>query len=191
MQNVDIAQLDSKRVRCLAHPLRFRLLGALRLDGPATSTTLARRLDTNTGATSYHLRKLEEVGLVEEIENRGNARERWWQATHLLTSFRVTDFENDPTDHAAAAWLEGQHQRALSQWRDEWQSTRDSHSHEWRRAAGSSDYMLRLTPAQLDDLSDDLLAVVQSYREAGPSDGDDVRDVLILLDAFPVKDRAL
>ena len=48
----------------LAHPLRSRLLDELRLSGPATATTLAAVLHTNSGATSYHLRKLAEVALV-------------------------------------------------------------------------------------------------------------------------------
>jgi hypothetical protein len=32
------------------------MLGMLRIDGPATATTLAARLGINTGAASYHLR---------------------------------------------------------------------------------------------------------------------------------------
>ena len=57
-------RLDSASVKILAHPLRSRLVGALRNGGPATATALAGVLGTNSGATSYHLRKLEEVGLV-------------------------------------------------------------------------------------------------------------------------------
>jgi hypothetical protein len=49
-------RLDAAAVRVLAHPLRSRLLSQLRLDGPATPTSLAAVLATNTGATSYHLR---------------------------------------------------------------------------------------------------------------------------------------
>ena len=50
------------------------------IHGPATATALARELDTNTGATSHHLRKLASVGLVEETED-GHGRERWWRAS--------------------------------------------------------------------------------------------------------------
>jgi DNA-binding transcriptional ArsR family regulator len=50
----------------LAHPLRSRLLAELRQHGAATATSLAARLQTNSGATSYHLRKLAEVGVVED-----------------------------------------------------------------------------------------------------------------------------
>ncbi|WP_428995029.1 helix-turn-helix domain-containing protein [Kribbella qitaiheensis] len=40
--------------------MRNRMLGLLRVHGPATATTLAERLGVNTGATSYHLRQLAE-----------------------------------------------------------------------------------------------------------------------------------
>ena len=73
-------RLDGRALRVLAHPLRSRLLTALRMDGPATATALARSLGTNTGATSYHLRKLASVGLVAETDE-GRGRERWWRAS--------------------------------------------------------------------------------------------------------------
>src|SRR5690606_41867226 len=59
--------LTPEALRVLAHPLRARLLSALRRDGPATATELASALHTNTGATSYHLRKLADLRLVTEI----------------------------------------------------------------------------------------------------------------------------
>ena len=69
-------RIDHRQVRVLAHPLRMRLVGALRVKGPATATTLAELLNTNTGATSYHLRQLAEVGLVVEDPDRGTGRQR-------------------------------------------------------------------------------------------------------------------
>ncbi|WP_197429671.1 ArsR/SmtB family transcription factor, partial [Auraticoccus cholistanensis] len=73
-------RLDASSLRVLAHPLRSRLLSALRTGGPATATDLASRLGTNTGATSYHLRKLESVGLVVDTEE-GEGRRRLWRAS--------------------------------------------------------------------------------------------------------------
>jgi DNA-binding transcriptional ArsR family regulator len=71
---------DPAALKALAHPLRQRILRQLDRQGPATSTTLARELGENTGATSYHLRQLAEHGFVEDVPNRGRGRERWWQA---------------------------------------------------------------------------------------------------------------
>jgi hypothetical protein len=43
---------------------------------------------------------------------------------------------------------------------------------------------MRLTPAQLKGLREELLATVFRYRDAGP-DGDDSERVVVLLQAFP------
>ena len=73
-------RLDAAAVRVLAHPLRSRLLSRLRLHGSATATQLAAALSTNTGATSYHLRKLESVGLVTDT-GEGEGRRRVWRGS--------------------------------------------------------------------------------------------------------------
>ncbi|MDN5857227.1 MAG: helix-turn-helix domain-containing protein [Pseudonocardia sp.] len=70
---------QSAEVRALRHPLRKRLLRALHRNGPATATALAKALGENTGATSYHLRRLAEHGFVEDDPERGRGRERWWR----------------------------------------------------------------------------------------------------------------
>lgn len=78
-------------LRALAHPTRLRILSHLRIEGPATATTLAARFGLNSGATSYHLRQLAEHGFVVEDEQRGNARDRWWRAAHQETHTRSAD----------------------------------------------------------------------------------------------------
>jgi DNA-binding transcriptional ArsR family regulator len=192
-------RLDSRRLRTLAHPLRSRLLSALRLDGPATSATLAARLDTNTGATSYHLRQLAEVGLIEEVGDRGTGRERWWRAAHDVTSWSDADFDRDPDDRAAADWLLGHHVRTKARWVEDWLATRTQWPEAWRRAASLGDMRLRLTAAQAAALEAELYGVVQRFRDAGPAAGAqdandagdvgdaDVADVLVLIDLFPIE----
>src|SRR4051812_34521811 len=73
---------DVRALRALAHPLRNRLLGQLRVNGPATASRLGRAIGESSGSTSYHLRQLAAYGFVEEVEGRGTARERWWRARH-------------------------------------------------------------------------------------------------------------
>ena len=103
-QPATILRLDPRGLKVLAHPLRSRLLTALREHGPATATTLAERLATNTGATSYHLRKLASVGLVEETEH-GRGRERWWKAATEMHGWVQRDAAGDPDAEAASDWL--------------------------------------------------------------------------------------
>ena len=76
---------DAAGLKALAHPVRLRMLGMLRIDGPATATSLAARLGLNSGATSYHLRQLADHGFIVDDQERGNGRERWWRAAHAST----------------------------------------------------------------------------------------------------------
>lgn len=181
-----VVHLDSVRLRALAHPLRWRLLSVLRLYGEDTATGLARRLDTNSGATSYHLRKLAEVGLVMEVEGRGVRRERWWRAAHDMTSWTETDFSNDPDDRAATDWITAQLSEARSRLANDWLVTRHEWSDEWRDASNTADHQLWLDPEGLAALNNDLHEVIQRHLEAtdDPPE-DDAERVIVLLDTFP------
>lgn len=163
-------RIDAAALRVLAHPLRTRLLGLLRIDGPATATTLAWALDTNTGATSYHLRKLAEVGLVEDARG-GAGRERWWRAAHDVHSWSASDFAGDPDSAAAMEWLEGELLQIFIQRAQEWAAEAADWPLEWRDAADASDYLLRLTPAELQTMRREIHAVVERYRAAGEGAG--------------------
>ncbi|SEE66093.1 helix-turn-helix transcriptional regulator [Streptomyces sp. Ag109_O5-10] len=65
--------------RSLGNPLRRRILDYLGRHGEANSTVLARELGESSGTTSYHLRKLAEQKLIEEIPEKSRGRERWWR----------------------------------------------------------------------------------------------------------------
>jgi predicted ArsR family transcriptional regulator len=161
-------RLDTRSVRVLAHPLRSRLLTQLRSEGPATATVLARALDTNTGATSYHLRKLAEVGLVLE-EQGGVGRERWWRAAHEFTTLSLRDVEGDPDAEAAFAWLKGEHFQQFVEKAQRWAAAEQGWSLEWREAAGASDSMLELTPEELTAMQQEIWEVAERYRTGARS----------------------
>src|SRR5580765_8504157 len=97
-------RLSAAALKVLAHPLRARLLSALRVDGPATATDLATRLQTNSGATSYHLRKLEAVGLVSDTGD-GEGKRRLWQAATDFHTWDASDFDGDEDSETALNWL--------------------------------------------------------------------------------------
>src|SRR3954451_21753322 len=92
---------DPEALEALAHPLRGRLLGLLRSDGPATARGLATQVGESSGVTSYHLRKLADAGFVEEDAGRGTRRERWWRAVHTATSWSPSDFLRNAEAHRA------------------------------------------------------------------------------------------
>jgi DNA-binding transcriptional ArsR family regulator len=87
--------------RTLAHPLRGQILQYLGRHGEANSTALARHLGESTGTTSYHLRKLAELNLIEEIREKSGGRERWWRS--LPFSHTTPDPATmEPAEYAAA-----------------------------------------------------------------------------------------
>jgi DNA-binding transcriptional ArsR family regulator len=186
-----MVHLDRAGLRALAHPLRARLVGALRLHGAATATALAHRLGTNSGATSYHLRQLAGAGLVEEDPDLGTARERWWRAAHRGTSFRDTDFENDPDDRAAADWLVGHTARLHTRWHDDWLEERHTWPRAWRDVADQSDYWLHLTPDQLHALNLELHEVIQRHRDAGDPADPAAERIVALWSSFPAREPRL
>jgi len=179
--------LDSRQIRVLAHPLRSRLLSQLRLSGPATATRLAEVLGTNTGATSYHLRQLAEVGLVAEDAGAGHGRERWWRAAHDVTSWERDQFAGDPDAQAASDWLTSNFAHQLAERIEDWNKVVADEPAEWRAAAEFSDWILRLDAAQLTAMTSELAAVVDRWRAETP--GPDARQVLLYVYPVPLPER--
>jgi DNA-binding transcriptional ArsR family regulator len=179
-----IVRLDSARVRTLAHPLRNRLLSALRRNGPSTATTLARELDTNSGATSYHLRRLAEVGLVSDT-GEGRGKERFWAAASDYTSWDPADFEGDEDAETALNWLERDYLRHMDQRFEKWLDVENSWPMPWRSALGMSDDVCVLTAEQAEAMNDELAAVVQKWRRAGQAD-QGARRVAVYRVLYPV-----
>jgi predicted ArsR family transcriptional regulator len=177
------------QLRVLAHPLRSRLLGGLRLHGPATATQLAARLGTNSGATSYHLRQLAAAGLVEDDASRSTGRDRVWRASHDATSWRSPDFDADPDARAADEWLVRHHASLIGRWLDDWLDERADWPRAWRWAADQSDYHLHLTAEQLASLTGELHAVVERYVARQDPDAPGAERVTVLLHAFPSPER--
>lgn len=181
-------RIDARQLTVLAHPLRSRLLSALRTDGAATATDLAGRLGTNTGATSYHLRRLAEVGLVTEEDRPGSGKRRWWRAAQSWHRIQDDDFAEDDADaRAALDWLtefyRSEHTRGAARWRAEarqWPV-------EWRAAATTSDFLLDLAPEQLRALNDEVGALIERYRTMPAAEG--AERVVVLFENHPVPRR--
>ncbi len=169
---------DVAGLRALSHPVRLRMLGLLRTEGPATATTLARRLDLNTGATSYHLRQLAQHGFIEEDAERGNARDRWWRASHEATRTDVRSGgiggEDVEAYLATVAQLYADRLRAAV-------AELPFLPEEWRSVGTLSDWEIRLTPAQADALVRELARIVE---ETPSCDDEDAAPFAVNINAF-------
>jgi DNA-binding transcriptional ArsR family regulator len=178
--------LDRAALAMLAHPLRSRLLDELRLSGPATATSLAAVLQTNSGATSYHLRKLAQVGLVVD-SGEGVGRRRLWSAS-TVSRPRDEGPGGDPDDadaRAALAWLARDYLQLFNDRAEQWLDTQDRWPADWREQVGLSDHLVQVSAAQLSALRGDLVAVLERYRRVGAGNPDAKR-VSVYLCPLPV-----
>jgi DNA-binding transcriptional ArsR family regulator len=94
--------------KTLTNPVRRRILDYIGHHREANSTSVARALGESTGTTSYHLRKLAGLRLIEEIPERSAGRERWWR---LLPVDHVMAAPGDRTPEEEAALREWNSQR--------------------------------------------------------------------------------
>ncbi|MFJ9443600.1 ArsR/SmtB family transcription factor [Kitasatospora sp. NPDC101235] len=154
--------ITAKNMRAMAHPVRMQLVGLLRKHGPSTATRLAAQLGLNSGATSYHLRQLAAAGFVEEDEERGNARERWWRSAHRMTVWTGDDMADEEPE-TAAGFLRSvlaAHTLAAQRTLDAFETM----PRDWRRVTDLSDQGLQLTPAEAEQLTGELFEVIRRYR---------------------------
>ncbi len=185
----DTVRLDPRTLRGLAHPLRVRLLGMLRSDGPATATQLAEQLGLSSAATSYHLRQLAQYGFISEDAGRGQPRERWWRAAHRSTTMDLREAANADPETAAAGEI---YLRSVVQaYAAQMIAAVDEMPHlppAWRGAGTHSDILLRLTPEQADEVAERMWSVLDDYPRADQLDADDAppqaRRVQVQLQVF-------
>ena len=161
--------LDAQAVRVLAHPLRSRLLSRLRTAGPATATDLAAALNTNTGATSYHLRRLETVGLVTDT-GEGEGKRRLWRASTDYHSWTNSAFRDDEDTATALDWLQRDYVRQLAQKAERWLDAAPNWPAEWVDVFGLNDTFVTVTPEQMRQLNSRLDALLAEYRTIGEGD---------------------
>jgi predicted ArsR family transcriptional regulator len=191
-QPAPTVHLDRAALAMLAHPLRSRLLNELRVTGPATATTLAAALHTNSGATSYHLRKLAQVGLVVDHDTggTGTGRRRVWSASTESRprdegSGGDPDNPNDPDAQAAITWLARDYLQLFNDRAERWLDTQDRWPVDWREQVGLSDHLVQVTAGQLSALRRDLAEVLERYRRVGAGNPDAKR-VSVYLCPLPV-----
>ncbi|MGZ8738766.1 MAG: helix-turn-helix domain-containing protein [Nocardioides sp.] len=183
----DLLRLDATSLRVLAHPLRSRLLTQLRRHGPATATELADQLTTNTGATSYHLRKLESVGLVTDTGD-GAGKRRLWKASTRGHQWSPSDFAGDEEAEASLSWLTRHYESTLAERVDRWAEIGRSWPPEWRDTLGSGDGAVWVTATQARALWAEIESVISRYGDAGVRDEDAIR-VQVWTHLLPLHDE--
>lgn len=153
---------DLDMLRAVTHPLRMRILGALRLEGPATASELARALGESSGSTSYHLRQLERYGYVVDDDGDDahptSRRERRWRAAHQQTELppELWSGEGGREAHTQLAARQAEHLRRGIAARIETTDPADP-------AYEHSDYLVHLDRADAQAMLAELREVVLRY----------------------------
>lgn len=188
-EELNIHALDARSLRGLAHPLRMRLLAALRRGGPATASRLAQKLGESSGATSYHLRQLAAYGFVEDAPEHGKGRERWWRAVHQAVRFDEALFQDpDPTVRGAAALFLHEIATLHAQELSTFIGTAHDWPEAWHNASDVSDWTLRLTPELARELSTKMHELIESYRARAPEeDTAETEQVRVHTHLFPIR----
>jgi len=178
--------LDTAALRVLAHPMRLSFLHYLRDHGPATGRSLAGHFDLDSGAVSYHLRKLAAGGLIEEDVERGTRRDRWWRVARPA-------LYHDPATHPSGDGQEDSRtylHSTLLAYGDALRRYAAEVPHlgeDWLNVTMTSERSLRLTPTQLTELKRELVATIDRYRDL--PELPDSRPVSIHIHALPPPER--
>jgi predicted transcriptional regulator len=153
---------DPALMRALAHPLRWQLLEELTHAGTLTATQASEILGETPANCAFHLRTLARYGLVEEAGG-GKGRERPWR--RATTGFTMELTADDPRTAAAAGalnefWVNATLDRARSAMLGvpSWPA-------EWQKALVSTQSLRYVTLAEAEELTAELMAVLDRFGE--------------------------
>ena len=183
---------DPATMRALAHPARLELLEYLSqsVEG-ATATQCAGVVDLSPSATSYHLRALAKVGLIQDAPGRGDGRERVWQASHRHYSVGG-DPDADPEEQAAETVLAEVYLARQNEKVRRFLHRREEERGPWFDVSTITDQTLAITAEELKELLAQVDRVVQPFlrlsRERPPGDA---RDVSFQIRAVPLAPREM
>lgn len=185
--DAEITIRDPAVMRALAHPARLTILEHLRSGAAAaTATECAEVVGLSPSATSYHLRALARVGLIEPAPGRGDARERVWRS--VVGGYQVEGGpDTDPEVREAkrdlvdtfVAWEETQLRRYLARIDDEPKL--------WQERALIRAARLVVTADELAEVGEAINRALDPYRQRVRTDRPPgARPVSAMIRIFPV-----
>lgn len=152
---------DARSLRAFAHPLRVKLMAALRSYGPLTATQAAAYVGDTPSNCSFHLRSLGSFGVIEQVAGPDN-RSRPWRTVPGSVSF-------DPDDSAEsrAAW-EAASDVLHASLMDElatWLRQQPDQDEGWRDAWFDSNVTAPMTADELARLRKQFASLLQPFVE--------------------------
>jgi DNA-binding transcriptional ArsR family regulator len=152
---------DARTLRALAHPLRIELMDQLTFRGPLTATQCAALVGESPSSCSFHLRTLAKYGFVEEAEG-GTGRQRPWRVVTLGNRWDTSP-DTPPAERAAGETLSRLVRDRDRQLYEDYLARADEFEPEWAQAAVQSNFGGYLTPGELQEIGEQLLAMWLPY----------------------------
>lgn len=152
---------SEEALKCMAHPARMRLLGALRVGGVQTVGELSAATGEAPGAVSYHLAQLAKVGLVAKAASPdGDKRKSYWKSCHHATNVQPDSADADVIDafsRTAALTYQMAYERFLD--------VLPTLPQEWAQTCSANDRVLRLTAEETRAMVEDLNVVMHKWEQ--------------------------
>jgi DNA-binding transcriptional ArsR family regulator len=177
---------DAQVIRALSHPARVAILMQLTDGREATATECSELCGLSPSATSYHLRALAKLGLIEEAPGRGDARERVWRSATagLLLDSGVADTPEELSAATALMTLVlDRDDRVAREWMQHADATEPR---EWSDASGVVRLTVTMTAEELAAVQKTVKDLIDQYsRRARPDPPPGARRVTMRFQAFP------
>jgi DNA-binding transcriptional ArsR family regulator len=154
---------DPRHMRALAHPVRLSLMEALGQHGELTATEAAQHVGQSPSSCSFHLRQLAKYGFVEET-GTGTGRRRPWRLTRIGLVVDDAPAADPEAQAAGVALAQVMTARYLERARERL-AARSAQPEPWRHLTGTDQFLLHVTPAELEQLNADVLKLMTAYLD--------------------------
>lgn len=154
---------DPRAMRALAHPVRLALMDALVLDGELTATQAAQIVGESPASCSFHFRQLAKYGFVEETGG-GSGRQRPWRLKTLAITLDPEEAHGTAEAVASRELLGILYEQAIGRFRN-WMATQSLFPKRWRKAFQAKQALWWVTPDELEQLGEEILALMMRYSE--------------------------
>lgn len=181
----DVRHLDDVRaLAALAHDGRSRLMDALAVHGPSTTSALAQMLGLATGSVSHHLKVLVEAGLVErDPDVPSDRRKSRWRLVTRGWRWNAAAVRDDPVAETAAGAADAV---LLARDVERARAFLSSAEEPWSSAVFAGHFWLTMSPDELRVLGGEIEELLLRWRRREiPDDGVERRSVLAFARAFP------
>lgn len=166
------------------HPVRAALLELIGREGAVTATGAARELGGNTGLYSFHLRRLAEAGLVEEVPTSGGRARPWRLAGTRASADTPPETPQVLSDAELSLIARGLEDESHRQWLER----RAEAPAEWRNDEAFSQAVY-LTPEEMAGVADVVRAVIAQFRHRATDPSSrpkGARPVAVMARLFPL-----